>query len=350
MRFGTINHLPLLERNQRFRRGYSQPMAGLKRPDGLAEDEWTAIKEAETRLLRAKAASDGPLVVGSAKELCEAIAKVIIAERGGVPAASASMSELITMAHKLLEFQPGEGLANDAETRKVAQGLKSVVVGLGEMRNRHGTGHGRPTATGITDEHAELAFDAAMLWSSWALRRLEPYIAGDVTALVRDLEGEIFRRGDLKRRLNYANLAHLPEVDQRRLGLAVARRASQDTFVVVEDGVEAVQPGDPDKWPPNYVESLLIGLFFDANGYLNLKSWKVKESARILSLHPDPVPILHELAERTSSAGAASGVLPDDQVRQSLIADFEATADQLPDGEARELWLTIAARLRPDEA
>lgn len=175
-------------------------------------------------------------------------------------------------------------MANDAETRKVAQGLKSVVIGLGEMRNRHGTGHGRPTATGITDEHAELAFDAALLWSGWAVRRLEPYIAGDVTALVRDLEAEIFHRGDLKRRLNYANLARLQEVDQRRLGLAVARRASQDTFVVIEDGVEAVQPDDPDNWPPDYVESLLIGLFFDANGYLDLKTWKVREAARILSV------------------------------------------------------------------
>ena len=97
-------------------------------------------------------------------------------------------------------------------------------------------------------------------------RNLRSDIAGDVTALVRDLEAEIFHRGDLKRRLNYANLARLQEVDQRRLGLAVARRASQDTFVVIEDGVEAVQPDDPDNWPPDYVESLLIGLFFDANG------------------------------------------------------------------------------------
>lgn len=325
-------------------------MANLKRPDGLGEDEWTAIKDAETRLLRAKAASDAPLVVGSAKELCEAIAKAIIAERGGVPTATASMSELITTAHKLLEFQPGEGLANDPETRKVAQGLKSVVIGLAEMRNRYGTGHGRPMATGITDEHAELAFDAALLWSGWALRRLEPYIAGDVTTLVRDLEGEIFHRGDLTRRLSFANLAHLPAVDRRRLGLAVARRASQDTFVVIEDGVEAVQPDDSDKWPPDYVESLLIGLFFDANGYLDLKPWKVRESARILSVHPDPSPILKELAERTASAGSAYGVVADDQVRQDLIAEFEATVDQLPDGEARELWLTMADRVRAIEA
>lgn len=325
-------------------------MATLKRPDGLGEEEWRAIKEAETRLRQAKAASDGSLVVGSAKELCEAIAKVVIAERGGVPAAAAKMSEVITNAHKLLEFQPGEGLANDPETRKVAQGLKGVVVGLGEMRNRHGTGHGRPHATGITEEHAELAFDAALLWSAWALRRLEPYIAGDVTVLVRDLDGEIFSRGDLRRRLNYANLSRLPAVDQRRLGLAVARRASRETFVVKEDGVEAVQPDDPENWPPDYVESVLIGLFFDPDGYLDLKEWKVKEAARMLGLHPNPAPILRELAERTASASSVDGVVADDEVRKDLIEEFEATADQLPEGEARKLWLTIAGSLRPVEA
>lgn len=118
---------------------------------------------------------------------------------------------------------------------------------------------------------------------------------------------------------------------------------------MIEDGVEAVQPDEADRWPPDYVESLLMGLFFDVNGYLNLKPWKVKESARILGLHPDPVPILHQLGERTASAVAASGVLSDDQVRQSLIAEFEVTADQLPEGEAWELWLTIGACLRPDD-
>jgi hypothetical protein len=138
-------------------------MAALRRPDGLGDAEWAAIREAEDRLLRAKAAPDAPLVVGSAKELCEAIAKVVIAERRGIPGSGADMPELITTAHKLLEFQPGEGLANDPETRKIAQGLKSIVLGLGEMRNRHGTGHGRPAPSGVSEEHSDLAFGAAAL-------------------------------------------------------------------------------------------------------------------------------------------------------------------------------------------
>jgi hypothetical protein len=70
-------------------------MGALRRPQGLGEDEWAAIKDAEDRLLRAKAAADAPLVLGSAKDLCEAIAKVVIAERGSVQGSEADIPELI---------------------------------------------------------------------------------------------------------------------------------------------------------------------------------------------------------------------------------------------------------------
>ena len=126
------------------------PVAQLNRPQGLGEDEWQSIRESEERLLRSKASNDDALVLGSAKELCEAIAKVVIAERGGVSAGTADFSDLVSTAHRVLEYQPGEGVAADPATRRVAQGLKSVALGLGELRNRYGTGHGRAAPTGVT--------------------------------------------------------------------------------------------------------------------------------------------------------------------------------------------------------
>ena len=104
--------------------------------------------------------ADGPLVIGTAKELCEAIAKVVVAERGGTLSGAADLPDVVTAAHKALEFQPGEGVANDPETRKVAQGLKSIVLGLGELRNRRGTGHGRATPGNAVEEHVDLAYEA----------------------------------------------------------------------------------------------------------------------------------------------------------------------------------------------
>ena len=121
-----------------------------------------------------------------------------------------------------------------------------------------------------------------LFWGGWALRRLEPYIAGDVTALVRDLEGEIFYRGDLSRRL----IVREPAAPPRR-GPDATRSSSCATdfrrhIRGREDGIEAVQPDDGARWPLGYVEGLVAGLFFDLNGYLDLSGWKVGESARLM--------------------------------------------------------------------
>ncbi len=316
-------------------------MARLEKPDGIGDDEWRAIQDAEARLLHAKEIADLPLVVGAAKELCETLAKVVIAERGGVATTATDYPELITSAHRILEYQPGEGLATDPEPRKIAQGLKTLVIGLGEMRNRHGTGHGRAAPTGVVEEHAELAFDAAFLWSSWALRRLEPYIAGEVTTLVRDLEREIFRRGDLTRRLALADLPRLPEADQRLLGVAVARRASRGTFVIGEEGLDRVAE-QPDAWPRAYVEGLLTGLFFHPNGYLDLNAGKVTKAARLLRALPNVTKILQELGSATEAAAKSNPVATDDDERRKTIEAFEEAASALPEGEPRDLWLATA--------
>jgi hypothetical protein len=321
-------------------------VGALRRSQGLGDDEWAAIKDAEDRLLRAKAAADAPLVLGSAKDLCEAIAKVVIAERGNVQGSGADIPELVTVAHKLLEFQPGEGLATDPETRKVAQGLKSIVLGVGELRNRHGTGHGRSAPSGVADEHGELAFDAALLWSAWALRRLEPYIAGGVTALVRDLDGQVFHSGELAQRLTYANLPRLLPEDQMRLGVAVARRASADTFVVRQDGIEAVDSGDVGKWPLGYVEGLVGGLFLDQNGYLDLKPWKVREAARLLAAMPDPLPLVGRLSVEATNAGLSYGLVSDPALRQETVDELTNAAGMLPEGEGRESLLRILRQVQ----
>ncbi len=321
-------------------------MPVLVRPDGLSDGQWGVIREAEDRLFRASAASDSQLVVGSAKELCESIAKIVATERGDTLGRGADMPELVAAAHKALEFQPGEGLANDPETRKIAQGLKSVVSGLAELRNRHGTGHGHATLTGVTEEHANLAIDASLLWSKWALRRLEPYISGGVTALVRDLEGAIFHQGDLARRLGYANLEVLSDEDQLRLGVAVARRASGGTFVVARDGVESVDASDGRVWPAGYVEGVVNGLLLDRDGTLDPNGWKIRETSRLLAGLADPSPVLHRLERQVLNASGSFGWVSDDAVRAAVVSAIEETTGLLPAGNPQELWIRIGSHLR----
>jgi hypothetical protein len=248
------------------------------------------------------------------------------------------MSEVVNAAHRALEFQPGEDIADDEATRKVAQGLKQTAIGIGEIRNLHGTGHGRAAPTGILEEHAELAAAAASAWSKWALRRLEPYIAGDVTALVRDLDGEIFTRGKLRRRLKFANLPRLSPEDQHRLGFAVGRRASQDTYVVIEDGVEAVDPADPNRWPAGYVEGLINGLIFDRNGYLDLSPDKIAEVARLVGALPDSLTYLRGLANGIGEVGEIFRSSSDQQHLNAVVDEWRRMIPTLPSPDGQRIW------------
>jgi hypothetical protein len=285
---------------------------------------------------------DYPLVVGSAKELCEAIGKVVIAARGGLAGAAADLPDVIGAAHRLLDFQPGHGLGHEPEVRKIAQSVKTIALGIGEMRNRHGTGHGRAVASGITAEHADLAFDSANLWSGWALRRLEPYLAGDVSAIVRDLEENTFRSGDLGRRLRYADLPKLPVEDQWRLGFAVAARASRGTFVVAADGLEAVRADDEATWPRGYVEGLITGLFFDANGYLDATESKARESGRLIAAFREPDSLLGEIADKALDAAMAGAVSGDEEGRRLASQELLRSGQLITSAEGQMRWERIA--------
>lgn len=293
-------------------------------------------------MLHAKATEDAALTLGSAKELCETVAKVVVSARGGIEGSQADMPALVRDAHKALEFQPGAGLATDSEARQIAQGLKSIVLGVSELRNRMGTGHGRSTLPEVTAEHAELAYEAAVLWSGWALRRLEPYIAGDVTTLVRQLgEGAIFRRGNLAERLRLADLGRLTVEDQRRLGIAVARRAAAGTFVVREDGIEAVRAEQSQEWPVGYVEGLIVGMFVGQDGYIDLAPWCVREAARLIAALSDPEAAVKKLIAELADAAWPMGV----SQAEEILAAFRESSEGLPP-QVRGKWVDISKPLQ----
>ncbi|MEV5956195.1 hypothetical protein AB0M11_20890 [Streptomyces sp. NPDC051987] len=50
----------------------------LPRAEGLQHDQWRAIEDAYGRLASAVTADDRPLIVGSAKELAECVARVTL--------------------------------------------------------------------------------------------------------------------------------------------------------------------------------------------------------------------------------------------------------------------------------
>ena len=56
----------------------------LPRAEWLRDEQWQAIDDAHRRLAAAVAADDRPLVVGSAKELVECVARVTLVAHGRV--------------------------------------------------------------------------------------------------------------------------------------------------------------------------------------------------------------------------------------------------------------------------
>ena len=123
--------------------------------------------------------SDPELAIGSAKELLEAVCKMILAEAGIEPSSTWSAFELFKEAARHLDLSVSDvpdDRAGADEIRRVIRGLASVVTATAELRNRYGTGHGRPSRpSGLRPRHARLVVGSAItlvnfLISTWEER------------------------------------------------------------------------------------------------------------------------------------------------------------------------------------
>ncbi len=141
-------------------------LAGLR----LAPDDLTALRdraaiEAHLRRLDASVEADPEHAVGVAKELIESTVKLVLRDLD-VPFGSAdNLPRLAKQAQQALGLHP-DALSPDARgiesSKKVLDGLTQIAIGLAELRNEYGTGHGRTSpASGIKPRHARMAVDAA---------------------------------------------------------------------------------------------------------------------------------------------------------------------------------------------
>lgn len=319
-------------------------------PPALAAESRAAIEAGLSRLNRAEDAEDRPQIVGCAKDLAEAVAKSIIAASGDTAGGSAGFPALIHQAHRALQRQPGPGLSSAPGVGEIAQGAKTLVTALGSVRNTHGAGHGRAFEFDVEDEMLDLVVPAALLWSRWALRRLGQLLAGELQPLIDQVTGPgTFGRGDLAARLQAADLPRIAPVDQRRLGLAVARRALSGTFMVRIDGVEACAADDSIiRWPPAYREGLAQGLFVDRDGYLAPEPWSVEAAARVLAPIPGPLEAVVDLLALLEQSPLLPNLAANASRRAELIVALSESARLLPPGQQGP-WLSSVDRLRQDD-
>lgn len=321
----------------------------LARPDGLEDETWRAIDEHTGRLDRALRDNDLPLVVGTAKELVETIAKVVLDAHGQTVASNADLNAVLTSVHKVLDRLPARGAAANPPIRDIVQGAKTIIAQLPELRNRFGTGHGRVISPQVDQELVLLVLDAAGLWSRWVLRRIDQTLAGLPRSLVTMLREGIFSRGVLRSRLQALDLPSLGEDDQRLVGVAVAQRAMGDTFLVHDEGVDAcaAQP-DLNIWPASYRAGMIEGLLLDREGYVDVKAWGPTAAAMILAPHPDAEAVLLDLSAKINDAGWSVRFANNAAERQQVVQAMRDAIPILPTESARRAWQQIILRFQPD--
>jgi hypothetical protein len=105
------------------------------------------------------------VAIGTAKEFVETICKTILRERGLTLEPNEKMPRLVKQVAASLDLIPKEisGHPKVTETvKRLLSNLGTVSDGLAELRNLHGTGHGKDASTvGLELRHARLAVGAA---------------------------------------------------------------------------------------------------------------------------------------------------------------------------------------------
>lgn len=130
----------------------------------LAGSDPSYVAQQITRM-EAAVINDPALAIGTAKELVETVCKTILEARGIAFPKAAEMPELVKATTKALELTPDDvpDKAKAADIiKRLLNNLGSITQGIAELRNQHGTGHGKKAGTkGLGTRHARLAVGAA---------------------------------------------------------------------------------------------------------------------------------------------------------------------------------------------
>lgn len=111
--------------------------------------------------INASIETDPSLAIGSTKELIEATLKTILNGHGvNYDDKKDDIPKLLKQVQRILELAPEEvdSSKKGAEIiKRVLSNLSSVAIGIAELRNLYGSGHGKgQKTTGLTARHAKL--------------------------------------------------------------------------------------------------------------------------------------------------------------------------------------------------
>lgn len=124
-----------------------------------------------------KGSEDAALLSGTSKDLLEATAAHVITVKFGAYPQQANFPALLGQAFVALGMATPEDppSSTEAPCRVMERGMYHVAVGVNRLRNKEGTGHGRPWSSGITKVEAEAAVEVAGVIAGYMLDKLNTY-------------------------------------------------------------------------------------------------------------------------------------------------------------------------------
>lgn len=106
-----------------------------------------------------RGANDAALVTGTGKDLMEATAAHVVDVRAGTYTGREHFPELLMKAYTCLGLCIDSGSASSPQDR-VDAGLFQTALAVNNLRNKEGTGHGRPFLATVTPSQARIAIGA----------------------------------------------------------------------------------------------------------------------------------------------------------------------------------------------
>lgn len=109
-----------------------------------------------------KGALDGPLVAGTAKDLLEATAAHVLVEKWGAYSPTSNFPTLLGQAFSALDLATPMDpvVSGEPVHRRLERNAYELGCSLNALRNKQGTGHGRPWESSITKSQARFAIES----------------------------------------------------------------------------------------------------------------------------------------------------------------------------------------------
>lgn len=134
-------------------------------------------KALDESLKRLRASTSDPaLMIGTAKDLLESVAKFVLEETGIPVPQNSSFDSLWHIARERLGVLPDrvdQSLPGFEAIRAIHQSSWTIARNVNDLRNLQGTGHGHTLPTGVTEDLALLVVREACSVAEYMLRQLD---------------------------------------------------------------------------------------------------------------------------------------------------------------------------------